>query len=104
MFHDQTLTREAVLFKFRHDTSEKIKSTFLTELRKLRDLPCVLNHNLVVGGPSITTPITRSKGFHFCLLSYHKDAAALDEYQASAEHHQYVVLPRRFSTYNLLGV
>lgn len=41
----------------------------------------------MVGGPSITTPIERSKGFHYCLVSYHKDRAALDQYQASPEHH-----------------
>lgn len=78
----------AVLFKFRQDTTERILDTFVTELRKLKHLPCVLNQNLVVGGPSITTPIARSKGFNFCLVSYHKDRAALDEYQASQEHHQ----------------
>lgn len=44
----------------------------------------------MVGGPSITKPIERSKGFQYCLLSFHKDRAALDEYQASKEHHEYV--------------
>ncbi|KIW35616.1 uncharacterized protein PV07_02302 [Cladophialophora immunda] len=76
-----------VLFKFRDDTSEATKSVFLSELKKLKQLPCVVDQKLVVGGPSITTPASRSKGFHYCLLSYHKDRAALDEYQASPEHH-----------------
>lgn len=76
-----------VLFKFRQDTAAAIKDKFLLELRKLKTLPCVLDQNLVVGGPSITTPIERSKGFHYCLISYHKDRAALDQYQASPEHH-----------------
>ena len=78
-----------VLFKFKPDTSAEVLDTFVTELRKLKHLPCVHNERLVVGGPSITTPISRSKGYNFCLVSYHKDRAALDEYQASAEHHQY---------------
>ena len=55
----------------------------------LKHLPSVEDQKLVVGGPSITTPVARSKGFHFCLLSYHKDRQALHEYQASPEHHQY---------------
>ena len=76
-----------VLFKFREDTSESIVTKFLTELKKLKYLPCVMDQKLVVGGPSITTPAARSKGFHFCLLSYHKDRTSLEEYQASPEHH-----------------
>ncbi|KAL2408037.1 hypothetical protein ABEF95_014371 [Exophiala dermatitidis] len=76
-----------VLFKFREDTPKEITTKFLEELRNLKHLPCVVDQKLVVGGPSITTPVARSKGFHFCLLSYHKDRQALDEYQASPEHH-----------------
>ncbi|ETN42545.1 uncharacterized protein HMPREF1541_01702 [Cyphellophora europaea CBS 101466] len=77
-----------VLFKFRRDTSEAILKTFVTELKKLKALPCVQDQKLEVGGPSITTPAARSQGFQYCLLSYHKDRAALDAYQASAEHHR----------------
>lgn len=58
----------------------------MEELKKLKNLPCVLNNRLIVGGPSVTDPIERSKGFEFALLSYHRDRAALDEYQASKEH------------------
>lgn len=76
-----------VLFKFRSDTEQDVMTKFSDELRKLRCLPCVLNQRLVVGGPSITNPISRSKGFQFCLLSFHKDRKALEDYQASAEHH-----------------
>ncbi|KAI1366223.1 stress responsive A/B barrel domain protein [Xylaria arbuscula] len=77
-----------VLFKFREDVSDAHKNEFVTELRKLKDLPCVMNSSLVVGGPSITDPIERSQGFQFALLSYHRDREALAEYQASDEHHR----------------
>ncbi|KAI3319604.1 dimeric alpha-beta barrel [Xylariaceae sp. AK1471] len=77
-----------VLFKFRENVSNAHKQEFVTELRKLKDLPYVMNSRLVVGGPSITDPIERSQGFHYALLSYHKDRQALAEYQASGEHHR----------------
>ncbi|KAJ2976481.1 hypothetical protein NQ176_g4927 [Zarea fungicola] len=77
-----------VLFKFKPEVTEDHKATFVRELKQLKTLPCVLNQRLVVGGPSVTDPIERSKGYHYALVSYHKDRAALDEYQASAEHHR----------------
>lgn len=77
-----------VLFKFRSDVTAEHKEKFVTELKALKDLPCVQNHRLIVGGPSITDPIERSKGFHYALLSFHPDAAALAEYQASEQHHR----------------
>ncbi|KAI1497057.1 dimeric alpha-beta barrel [Biscogniauxia marginata] len=77
-----------VLFKFQEGVSEFHKERFVSELKKLKDLPCVLNSSLVVGGPSVTTPIERSKGFHYALVSYHKDTEALAQYQASDEHHR----------------
>ncbi|GAW25653.1 putative stress responsive A B barrel domain protein [Rosellinia necatrix] len=77
-----------VLFKFKTDVSDSHKEEFVTELRKLKDLSSVMSSKLVVGGPSITEPIERSQGFHYALLSYHKDSQALAEYQASAEHHR----------------
>ncbi|KAH8167706.1 hypothetical protein CIB48_g535 [Xylaria polymorpha] len=76
-----------VLFKFRADVSDEHKDKFVTELRKLKTLSCVMNSRLVVGGPSITDPIARSQGFQYALLSYHKDRQALEAYQASDEHH-----------------
>ncbi|RDW68300.1 stress responsive a b barrel protein [Coleophoma crateriformis] len=76
-----------VLFRFRPEVTKEHKATFVRELKKLKSLPCVLNGRLIVGGPSITDPIERSKGFEFALLSYHRDRAALAEYQASKEHH-----------------
>ncbi|PWI68141.1 hypothetical protein PCL_02542 [Purpureocillium lilacinum] len=81
-------TPTTVLFKFRPDVSESQKAAFVRELKTLRHLPCVLNQRLIVGGPSITDPIERSKGYHFALLSFHRDRAALEEYQASDEHHR----------------
>lgn len=79
----------AVLFKFRPDVSEEHKETFVRELKTLKSLPCVKDHRLIVGGPSVTDPIERSKGYQFSLLSFHQDRKALEEYQASAEHHRY---------------
>ncbi|KAI1735910.1 stress responsive A/B barrel domain protein [Xylaria scruposa] len=77
-----------VFFKFRADVPNDHKERFVTELRKLKNLPCVLNSRLVVGGPSITDPIARTQGFQYALLSYHKDRQALEAYQASDEHHR----------------
>ncbi|EHK23152.1 uncharacterized protein TRIVIDRAFT_150984, partial [Trichoderma virens Gv29-8] len=77
-----------VLFKFRPDVSSAHKSKFVSELKTLKTLPCVLDGRLIVGGPSITDPIERSKGFEFALLSYHRNREALAEYQASKEHHR----------------
>lgn len=68
------------------------KSKFVSELKTLKTLPCVQEGRLIVGGPSITDPIEKSKGFEFALLSYHRDREALAEYQASKEHHRYVRL------------
>ncbi|KAL4946017.1 hypothetical protein BDV06DRAFT_183419 [Aspergillus oleicola] len=42
----------------------------------------------MVGSPSVTDPIERSKGFQIALVSYHADSNALAEYQASEEHHR----------------
>jgi hypothetical protein len=58
----------------------------------LKNLPCVKSQRLVVGGPSITDPSSKSKGFQYALVSYHEDRAALDAYQASSEHERYVLL------------
>ncbi|KAL2831276.1 stress responsive A/B barrel domain protein [Aspergillus pseudoustus] len=75
------------MFKFRTDVSSKIKETFLTELRKLKALESVKAQRLVVGGPSLTDPIERSKGFELAIMSLHEDLAALERYQGSEEHH-----------------
>ncbi|KAI1077371.1 dimeric alpha-beta barrel [Whalleya microplaca] len=77
-----------VLFKFRKDVSAAHRQTFVSELKQLKNLPCVQKSRLIVGGPSITEPIEKSRGFHYALVSYHKDAEALAEYQASHEHHR----------------
>lgn len=84
----QGLIISQVLFKFRPDVSQEHKDHFVAELKKLKNLPCVQDAQLTVGGPSITNPIERSKGFEFALVSRHKDKAALAEYQASKEHHE----------------
>lgn len=85
-----------VMFKFRPEVSEEHKATFVRELKRLKDLPCVKDNRLIVGGQSLTDPIERSKGFQYALLSYHQDLKALEEYQASKEHQWYVRLFLRF--------
>jgi len=75
-----------VLFKFRADTSVVIREEFLTQIKTLKSLSCVKSQRLVVGGPSITEPAEKSKGFQYALVSYHEDRAALATYQASSEH------------------
>jgi hypothetical protein len=81
-----TANKNKVFFRFRSDVTEEHKETFVRELKKLKSLPCVKDNRLIVGGPSVTDPIERSKDFQFALISYHQDRAALDEYQASKEH------------------
>jgi len=82
------INSSTVLFKFRSEVPSTQKSLFVSELKSLKNLPCVLDGRLIVGGPSIADPIERSKGFEFALLSYHRDREALAEYQASKEHHR----------------
>ncbi|KAI1260471.1 hypothetical protein F5Y18DRAFT_254244 [Xylariaceae sp. FL1019] len=78
----------SVLFKFLPDVADEYKEKFIAELKTLKDLPCVQNGHLLVGGPSVTDPIERSKGYHFALVSHHQNRGALAEYQASKEHHR----------------
>lgn len=75
------------MFKFRPDVSEEHRATFVRELKELKELSCVKDNRLIVGGPSVTDPIERSKGFQYALVSYHQNMNALEEYQASHEHH-----------------
>lgn len=81
-------SRLTVFFKFRAEVTAEHKATFVRELKKLKALPCVQDGRLIVGGPSITDPIEKSKGFEYALLSYHRDREALAQYQASDEHHR----------------
>ncbi|KAB8207125.1 stress responsive A/B barrel domain protein [Aspergillus parasiticus] len=75
------------MFKFRPDVAPDVKNDFVRELKKLKDLESVKAQRLVVGGPSLTDPIERSKGFQFAILSLHENLDALERYQASQEHH-----------------
>ncbi|CAN9133126.1 unnamed protein product [Alternaria alternata] len=52
-----------VLFKFKPTVSLAHKNTFVAQLKALKKLSCVLDNRLIVGGPSITEPIERSKGY-----------------------------------------
>lgn len=74
------------MFKFRRDVSTEVRDTFVRELKKLKGLESVKSQRLSVGGPSLTEPIERSKGFEIALLSLHEDLPALERYQASKEH------------------
>ena len=85
----------AVAFKFRPEVTFDHKAEFVKHLKQLKHLDCVQDHKLIVGGPTITEPVERSKGFDFVLLSYHKDIEALRTYQASKEHHWYVFRDER---------
>lgn len=76
----------AVFFKFRAGTPLSQKETFVRGLKALKTLPSVKGGRLLVGGPSVTTPIDKSQGYEYALLSYHEDTAALHEYQVSKEH------------------
>ncbi|OAP56116.1 hypothetical protein AYL99_09295 [Fonsecaea erecta] len=76
-----------VMFRFRPEITQEHKDMFQRELKKLKNLSCVKDNRLLVGGPSVTDPIARSQGFHYCLVSYHHNLKALEEYQASKEHH-----------------
>lgn len=80
----------SVLFKFRTDVDAAHKAKFVDELKTLRELSCVRNRQLFVGGPSITTPAEKSKGFEFSLVSFHSSPEALAAYQASEEHERFV--------------
>lgn len=76
-----------VFFKFRPDVPLAQKETFVRELRKLKALPSVKGGRLLVGGgPSVTSPIEKSQGYEYALVSYHEDLEALEEYQRSGEH------------------
>jgi hypothetical protein len=75
------------MFKFRPEITQEHKDTFMQELKNLKNLDCVKGHRLVVGGPSLTDPIERSKGFEIALLSLHENMGELEKYQASKEHH-----------------
>jgi hypothetical protein len=78
----------AVLFKLRPETTAADKAKLVSELKSLKFLPSVQDHQLLVGGPSVTDPIERSQGFEYALLSYHRNLEALAEYHASDEHHR----------------
>jgi hypothetical protein len=71
-----------VLFKFKPTVSLAHKDAFVTQLKALKKLSCVLDNRLMIGGPSITEPIERSKG-----------------YEASSEHKRYEVSTAQTRTY-----
>ena len=75
-----------VMFKFHQNVTEDRKTTIIHELKRLKILECVKGNRLVVGGPSINTPVERTKGFELTLLSIHENPENLKEYRDSEEH------------------
>ncbi|KAL2069802.1 hypothetical protein VTL71DRAFT_14481 [Oculimacula yallundae] len=75
-----------VLFKFKPAVTALQREGFFKAAKSLKSLPCVKDGRLIVGGPSITNPIGKSKGYDCALVSYHNDLKAVEEYQASEEH------------------
>jgi len=61
-------------------------------MKALRSLPSIKEQRLIVGGPSVSKPIARSKGFECALVSYYEDEKAVAEYTVSDEHVRYVTL------------
>ena len=90
LMNNTQMTATTVLFRFLPTVSSAHKAEFVRELKKLKKLPCVKDERLFVNGPSITDPIERSKGFEIALVSFHHDRKSLEDYQRSAEHHEYV--------------
>ncbi|KAJ5815690.1 hypothetical protein N7474_007467 [Penicillium riverlandense] len=74
------------MFKFRPEVTEEQKKAIIQELKTLKTLDCVKGHRLVVGGPSINTPVEKTKGFEITLLSFHENLKKLEEYRDSEEH------------------
>ncbi|KAI0445796.1 stress responsive A/B barrel domain protein [Xylaria telfairii] len=74
-----------VLFKFKPEVTKEQGDEFIREVKSLKNLPCVKDGRLIVGGPSLTDPIELSKGHQYACLSYHENLAALEEYQTSKE-------------------
>jgi len=75
-----------VLFKFKPTTTAAQKAALVTNLKTLKSLSCVKDQRLIVGGPSISSPITSSMGFENALVSFHESREKLVEYQHSDEH------------------
>ncbi|KAK0118229.1 hypothetical protein ONS95_012532 [Cadophora gregata] len=79
-----------VLIRFKPEATQEQRHELVHEVKKLKDLPSVKNGRLIVGGPSLADPIELSKGFEFAAVSYHENAAAIKDYQASEEYQRFV--------------
>ncbi|KAK0103596.1 hypothetical protein ONS95_005608 [Cadophora gregata] len=75
-----------VLFKFKADVTAEKRAEFVKTAKSLKTLSCVKDGRLIVGGPSLTDPISKSKGYDCALVSYHVDLEAVAEYHATEEH------------------
>ncbi|KAH7397705.1 hypothetical protein BKA64DRAFT_753329 [Cadophora sp. MPI-SDFR-AT-0126] len=80
------LIRNAVLFKFKPTVTAGQRAEFVKLAKSLKSLSCVKDGRLIVGGPSITDPVSKSKGYDCALVSYHEDLEALREYHVTEEH------------------
>ncbi|KAH7346720.1 stress responsive A/B barrel domain protein [Rhexocercosporidium sp. MPI-PUGE-AT-0058] len=75
-----------VLFKFKPAATAIQREAFIKAAKSLKSLTSVKDGRLIFGGPSLTDPISKSKGFQCALVSYHNDLKAVEEYHASEEH------------------
>ncbi|KAI0097584.1 stress responsive A/B barrel domain protein [Nemania sp. FL0031] len=74
-----------VLFKFKPWVTQEQGDAFLCECKSLKNLSCIKDGRLFVGGPTVTVPVELSKGLRYALVSYHENLAALNEYQVAKE-------------------
>ncbi|KAI0506252.1 stress responsive A/B barrel domain protein [Xylaria bambusicola] len=79
-----------VLFRFQPWVTQEQGEAFLRECKSLKNLSCIKDGRLFVGGPTLTDPIELSKGLRYALVSYHENLAALNEYQVAKEASRYV--------------
>ncbi|PVH80237.1 stress responsive A/B barrel domain protein [Cadophora sp. DSE1049] len=75
-----------VLFKFKPAVTAVQRAEFVKMAKSLKSLSCVKDGRLIVGGPSMTNPISKSKGYDCALVSYHVDLEAVEEYHVTKEH------------------
>lgn len=81
---------EAVLFKFKPAVTAVQRAEFVKNAKSLKSLSCVKDGRLIVGGPSITNPISKTQGYDCALVSYHEDLEAVEEYHVTKEHERSV--------------
>ncbi|CAG8984165.1 hypothetical protein HYALB_00008167 [Hymenoscyphus albidus] len=77
-----------VLGKCKPDITQEQKNEVVREIKSLKVQPSVKDGRLM-GGPSLSTPEERNKGYEFAFVSYHENLVALEDYQSTKEYHRY---------------